>query len=838
MYKTMKRATALLFAGAIALAGCSGGDGDPGAPGAPGGDGTDGTNGLPGFSTARGLNITVSDSDITVNADNTVSVRFEMKDNRGFPVDRAGIYSINSAFTPRFGLAYITKDVNGNVLPYVVLSKSGGSPTAFTPNGGTQGTLVENGTNLGDYTYTFPASAALDPTKLGITHTIWIQAARQTDPADRHTIDAVNKEHNFIPSGSGTPERREVVSTASCNRCHNGFRIYSLEDGFHGGARNNANFCGICHNPERQSGRDASGIPAAEAARFVHRIHYSEHLRQITTGTSTVGFQGTTACTVAAPCTCTVTAPCQPTVFHGIGEVTYPQPVKNCRTCHEGALQGNQRTTRPNRAACGACHDYVDFVSTDPALPLCAVATVDQKNTIGCRHSGTPQADDTNCTGCHDTAFIETKHMTPIETPNNPFVPPGLATIDYAIRNVVVGADNRLAIEFQVKKDNVAVTFDPFGAVTIGPLSTQGFTSGPSFYAAYSVSFTGIASPADFDAGTVTTTGATTISTSPASVSLTNVWNGTQGQLLGPDPEGFYTAILSGTGTAPNTSAVIPAGAAMVTGVMIGSFSQANAESVTGLDLNSDGDAVDAASILAKAAYKVAAGFTGRRQIISDAKCSACHEQLGFDPDFHGGARNNGEICAICHNPVRNNSSWSGNMKDFIHGIHAGGGPGVAHGIRTNKFGWHADLAYWNVTYPSNLSNCEACHLPGTYDFTGTAYTANGGELLNRLLPSTASSSNVTSLAVTAPPWLSLGNYSDVGTDKSANLVVSPLTSPCLGCHDSPIAVNHMKQNGAQIYVSRGSYLAGTETCLVCHGAGRIAAIRDVHYRESPAAGH
>jgi OmcA/MtrC family decaheme c-type cytochrome len=586
----------------------------------------------------------------------------------------------------------------------------------------------------------------------------------------------------------------------------------------------------MCHNPDRTSGRDNSGIPAAEAARFVHRIHNSENLRKVTSGTSTVGYQGETACTVAAPCTCTLAAPCRPTVFHGIGEVTYPQPIKNCRTCHMGGAQGDQRLTRPNRAACGSCHDYVDFVTPASAtFNPCYLATTGEKDRAGCAHSAGPQADDSNCRGCHSPTYIETKHLTPISTPHNPDVPAGLSTFEYQVTNVSVGVDARTSIAFRILKDDVAVTFDPYPTVTVGPLSSTGFTSGPSFYVAYSVPFMGIASPADFDAGN-----AGTISTSPTSVSLTNVWNATQGDLIGPDPTGLYTAVIGG-GTANNTNALVPANAAMVTGYMIGSFTQTNAEPATNLDLNGDGDKLDGFSNLAKAVYKVANGYTGRRQIVSDAKCSACHEQLGFEPDFHSGARNNGQICNICHNPLRNNKSWSGNQKDFIHGIHAGGGSGVGFGIRTNRFGWHGELSFWLTTYPSNLSNCEACHLPGTYDFSASQYTDNFGELITRLLPSTASNSNVTAGTIAgyeaAPPWVVPGNYSDAGGDKSANLVVSAITSPCLGCHDSPPAVSHFRLNGAQIYVPRSSYVPGTEACLVCHGPDREFAIHDMHYR-------
>jgi OmcA/MtrC family decaheme c-type cytochrome len=81
-----------------------------------------------------------------------------------------------------------------------------------------------------------------------------------------------------------------------------------------------------------------------------------------------------------------------------------------------------------------------------------------------------------------------------------------------------------------------------------------------------------------------------------------------------------------------------------------------------------------------KFAMKVADGYTGRRSIVSADKCNNCHGQLGVGPSFHGGARNNGEGCAFCHDANRatghvgpNNNfggGWSVATKNMVHGIH------------------------------------------------------------------------------------------------------------------------------------------------------------------------
>ena len=84
---------------------------------------------------------------------------------------------------------------------------------------------------------------------------------------------------------------------------------------------------------------------------------------------------------------------------------------------------------------------------------------------------------------------------------------------------------------------------------------------------------------------------------------------------------------------------------------------------------------------------------------------------------FHAGQRNDGTTCSWCHTPNRTSSAWSADSTNFIHGIH-----GAAK--RTNNFTWHASSTtdgYWTIGYPGVLKNCEACHIPGSYDFSNPA---------------------------------------------------------------------------------------------------------------------
>jgi hypothetical protein len=421
------RTLTLLATLAVATAACSGdkgatgAPGDPGATGAtgakgdPGAAGTPGTPGTPGkfvppLSGSVGIVVDPANIKTSIDASNRISVTFTMTDVGGLPLDAAGKYSVNTAIQPRFALATIELAADGSMLPYNVLTKSSGNPTAFNPASANSGTLVEVGTGAGTYTYTYPASVTVDPTSTK-THTVWIQVTRQTDLDDvnnTHTFTAVNQEFNFIPVGTGTPLKRQLVLTANCSKCHSGFKPEGLvSNGFHGAGRMEAPYCGICHNPARSSTKtnSDSAVPMAASQIFVHRIHAGKNLDPNN-------------------------------VFDAIGEVTYPMDMRNCGACHANAAQGKQAVEKPTRAACGSCHDYVDFTGTKtvsiPNPPaggqLCTnPVTINPATGLPytCFHGGGTGVtqDDTQCAGCHSpkgATFIGDGHAAVVPPdPNN-----------------------------------------------------------------------------------------------------------------------------------------------------------------------------------------------------------------------------------------------------------------------------------------------------------------------------------------------------------------------------------------------------------------------------------
>ena len=292
--------------------------------------------------------------------------------------------------------------------------------------------------------------------------------------------------------------------------------------------------------------------------------------------------------------------------------------------------------------------------------------------------------------------------------------------------------------------------------------------------------------------------------------------------------------------------------------------------------------------VIAPNVNKVATGFTGRRAIVEDARCNKCHQELGtFTEDaFHAGQRNDGTTCAWCHTPNRASSGWSADSVYFVHAIHGGA-------KRDTEFTWHASTAtssFAEVKYPGVLNFCEGCHVPGAFNFGNSdsaaavpnrlyrtvatgAFSGNVGDTFTSYSSSCASSQSAPATDVTvhslAPYFAptangtSSPNYGiafsfnagasasngctpdgaaytigagqtteDVAVASASydkNLVNSPVAGVCFACHDSPSDMAHFDLNGGSIYKARTAALNQPETCLICHGPGKIADIQEVH---------
>jgi OmcA/MtrC family decaheme c-type cytochrome len=796
-------------------------------------------NGPAGPSSAsEGLVISIK----SVSTTDPVTVRFTMKDKRGYPVDKAGVYSVNHPMSMRFSFMYTTVDAGGKVLPYTVLTTSNSTsalttfrPTAYSPDASQSssaktpavGTLVENGAGTGDYTYTFPAAdvaqtnlsgtpngvlykaIAYDAAHLNDTHTVWIEATRKTNmnnANDAKAFSAVNVDHNYIPSGSGTVVRREIVKQSNCDNCHRGFKPEAdvSAGSFHGGARVDARYCEVCHNPARSV--------AADSQSFVHRMHDSHALQPAN-------------------------------LFHSL-KFGYPQDIRNCAACHGGAAQGAQSNSRPSKAACGSCHDYVQFAATGTTcakpramtpvttatgtasaagtrlvltdatkawtanlfadgtltitsgpntgyacmvhandattltcvneLPFAIAAgttySVSSRDDLKapCKHTAGDKTD-AECAGCHNAADIAGYH-TPVAPPdpdstylggtnantnaaylaNAGFVPAGADVITWVIGTVsLVDASpastthKNPKITFKFQKNGQDVVFNTYQAGVVTELMDN-FVGSPSVYFWWSLPQDGLEAPADPNAS--------------ASAYVKSVWNGTisggtaTATWTDKDASGFYAITLTGT--------KIPIGAGAATQLYGGVGYSYNLSSspplvqtnVPAYPYNT-GNKSGGLVVPAPNVYKLGSGFTARRTIVDNAKCKTCHAVLGATPTFHAGQRNDGPTCVVCHTPNRTSSGWSANSKDFIHAIHGGR-------ARTELFSWHATRpgpGYGEIEFPGPINNCTSCHVSGAYDFSGTAMQA----ALPNMLMSTVGQGRYRGLPSQSTSYYSVSPYVD-----------------------------------------------------------------------------
>ncbi len=791
--------------------------------------------------------IRVAYKSVTTATTGPISVRFTLKDDRGFPIDVAGVYSVNLAIQPRFSLSYFTKDATtGIVSPLVTYTKTtsaaapNGQPTMYNPASAGQGTLVENGLGAGDYTYSFPTTSAngavavaYDATKLGETHVAWIQVTRQTDLAfttNANTFFAGNEAKYFIPSGAGTPGSRSIAAQGKCDGCHDKFKAETVASAqFHGGGRVAVDMCNVCHSPARTTN------PLANSSSFVHRIHNGEN--------------------VAAA-----------NQFHGIA-ATYPQDTRNCASCHAGAAQEAQALTNPSTLACNGCHDYVKYDNSAPATCMINgfLARGSDGKPLSCNHVAGPQPE-TNCVTCHGPSggFATTRYHKPVAPPDpnnawnvatggnsnsnaawlagNGFVPTGAHVITYDVKTVDTVADvndptikrPRMLFKLKLKKDGTDVVFlNP----SISLDMINGFAGAPSVYFAFAVPQDGKSTPADFNA--------------TVSGYLKKIWDNSAtgssaAQLTGPDMNGYYTVVLTGVR--------IPSTATMLTGGLGYAYSLASAAPLVQTDhpdypwvanVPADGKAQGGISVPPPNVWKVASGYTGRRAIVDNNKCNSCHGTLGVLPTFHAGQRNDGPTCSFCHTNNRSSAGWSAGSKYFIHAVHAGR-------KRSVDFTWHAAAAgdgYNEIEFPGTLNHCTTCHVAGTYDFTNaTSFAAIPNMTVTTAATGTLDPDPLTnSTYYTVSPYVSPDGVTNYGNAFSYNaasnatteaagttLVISPITAACASCHDTTIAVTHMRQNGGLFYEQRSAALGASapqEQCMICHGPGRVAAIGVVHQR-------
>lgn len=465
---------------------------------------------------------------------------------------------------------------------------------------------------------------------------------------------------------------------------------------------------------------------------------------------------------------------------HDYSDVVWTQDIRNCQTCHEendaDTPQASNWRLVPNRQACGTCH-YDDGIPGNE--PRTEYAIED-----GIHPGGFNFSDDTQCVDCHGPTGTVTNdegrlvqiqeiHRIPALEASENFV---FEIID--VRNVDSGGAP-LEVDYRVLDGN-GVPYD--------------LDTAPEFVACGDGT-SRLAIDIAWTTDDFRNTNAGTSNAAPLSI---NALSAAAGCGTGTDADGdnIFTAI------APSG---LPAG-------LSGSIAVA-LEGHPGADLDGDGSIggrSDRVAVTNAIAYFGIDGATAtpRRNAVAIEKCDDCHKQLSM----HGNNRTNvPEVCAMCHNPnatdIGRRVAGSAcvnelgtddqpiDFKNMIHGIHSGN-------VGVCGFGNSAH-PYFDVVYPGHLNNCEGCHLPGGY------YPVEPNVLLGTTVDA---------------------NDPATPTD---DVVVSPNSSVCSACHTDPLDVEHMKQNGGDFNASKMAdgtlSSSGVETCVLCHGPGRIADVKEMH---------
>ncbi len=799
------------------LAACSGSTGAQGPPGASGATGPAGPTGPSGTVTALNVTtaatITATITDVTMAtppAAVTPVVKFLLVNETGEPLSGLPAADIDFAVAklvpPGTQLApvppqttapaqlistqwqsyiYVTANPASASVGTVADPVVGTTPQPqATVEAGTAGTFVDNGD--GTYQYTFAKDISKDSAvsyDATLTHRVGFEI-RGVTSASGSTIAANSPVYTFKPSTGATTNitGQDIVEDQTCKNCH---QVLA----WHGGARTEVKYCVMCHNP---SSIDPSSGNTLDFKVMFHKIHMGEDLPTVTgksfiTGAAVplsnyyifaYGNAISDYSTVAFP---QGDASGNNTTVSGTGQ-------RFCATCHNvsdtNTPQAGNFSSAPSAAACGSCHDDINFAT-------------------GAGHSAANLvATDTQCATCHgpgstiDNGALQviTAHQTPVDS--------AIAKFQYTVVSVTNTAPGQTPVA-TIKVTDPTNSNAPYDITsTSGPF--QNSNSSLQLNVAWtSVDFNNIGS------GSATGPSAGT----PNQPVVIDFKAG--GATMTQNADGSFTK--PATVPVPATG-IVGSGVAALMGRAVVTLPNISGSGSTATELGVKGAELNFAITDATPQPRLYPG--GTTPIVDINKCDVCHRVL----TLHGENRtDNIDLCASCHNPNATDAVMHTNtnatsvcapgtpdnpidFKVMIHEIHASGDAyAYTSGVTICSFGGAPTT--FKVLYPSSanasLANCQACHNPGTYYpvdpnvIQGTTIHANNRQIL---------------------------------TD---DVVISPNSAACSACHTDTSAMNHMTQNGGNFAATKTASGAlnptSTETCSICHGSGGIADVAVVH---------
>lgn len=293
-----------------------------------------------------GLNTTiVSVSNVAPGQNPIVEVQFT--DDLGQPLDRNGVLTPGA-----IQAEFILGAWNAPAYEYVNLTTVtfGGLTLPLHDIGGTWQDVA-----VGDSKYTFKTAlpATFDVTQ---TVTLGIYSGRNTQDFIGKNFNAPAALKTFRPDGRTAIPVFASLDTQSCNSCHDPLQFH----GQFGPPIEDVKLCVMCHTSQMPT------FPTGETLDFkilIHKLHDASNLPSVKAGTPYAPVPGE----------------------DDFSTVVFPQDIRNCAKCHAPLASTPDSPnwfTRPARAACGSCHDDVNFAT-------------------GANHPAGPYSDDSACANCH-----------------------------------------------------------------------------------------------------------------------------------------------------------------------------------------------------------------------------------------------------------------------------------------------------------------------------------------------------------------------------------------------------------------------------------------------------
>jgi hypothetical protein len=281
-------------------------------------------------------------------------------------------------------------------------------------------------------------------------------------------------------------------------------------------------------------------------------------------------------------------------------------------------------------------------------------------------------------------------------------------------------------------------------------------------------------------------------------------------------------------------------------------------------------------TITTESIVKGVTGDNDRRTVVDPDKCAKCHEVLSM----HGGSRvYQPRLCSMCHNAGfsstgkiydLDNPIDSIHLKNFIHGIHGSekretplyftAGTNfysypsntlsstlltafdsfisANNGVTWSKDSTVAAVALANsktlMSFPGKPQNCLICHIASTSTEDATygigAVPTNALESTQEIDPDTSGGA-----AASSRDSYTYGRFT---YPHNGDLTTKPISASCRGCHDGAVARVHMEQNGGKVLTARNAtQVGGAESCILCHGPGRMVDADVQHGVQSSKAG-